>query len=198
MAKSRLLKVLTYFVVVPLAVVLGIVTIVKTDSVSKHVADNNVLLSTYNAKALQNKPSSLRLDSNGSENSSVVTNAKQLKSLFTEMTTWKSGSEYTKHRNDFKSKVTGDDFYKKLYVEDKDATGNSMIDSLGVKSKTDNVLVYQISSNQYRIIFGAYGYKQVSDLQNVDDLDKKSYSVVVTGSTNHWNVTRIDEGFSER
>lgn len=198
MAKSRLLKVLTYFVVVPLAVVLGIVTIVKTDSVSKHVADNNVLLSTYNAKALQNKPSSLRLDSNGSENSSVVTNAKQLKSLFTEMTTWKSGSEYTKHRNDFKTKVAGDDFYKKLYVEDKDATGNSMIDSLGVKSKTDNVLVYQINSNQYRIIFGAYGYKQVSDLQNVDDLDKKSYSVVVTGSTNHWNVTRIDEGFSER
>lgn len=189
-------KILTYFVLSPLAVVLFIAFIVQYDKTTQVVANNDVMISNYNTKTLQDSNSRLKLDATGSDSSAETKSVKQLNSLFTDVTTWTSGKVYTQHRNSVMKVMKGDAFYSNVYIKDSDSTGNSIVDALNTKSKTNTVNVFKTGTNSYHVIVTSYGYHKLSDLQQASNLTSTSMSVEVTGSYNNWTVSRIDSGFS--
>lgn len=195
MSKIVIWKKVSYFVVLPLSVVLLVLTGSKFVSTQSKLSANDATISNLNAQILQNSPSTIKVDASGSENSGRVANTNQLTSLFTKMTTWTDGKTYTHNRNQVKQALSGDAFYKTFYPEDKDSTGQSMIDALGVKSKVSQISVYQVNDSRYRIVVSSYGYKRPSDLENIKNARSSDYSFVVEGNLDHWKVVRIDEGF---
>lgn len=189
-------KILTYFVLAPLAVILLVTFIAQYDKTSNIVNSNDTLISNYNSNALSDSASHLRMDASGSQSSAETKAVNQLNSIFTKVTTWTNGKSYTKNRNSVMKIMKGDSFYSTIYIKDSDSTGNSIIDALNTKSKTNTISVFKTSSNSYHVIVTSYGYHNVSDLQQASNLTSTSISVEVTGSYNNWNVTRIDSGFS--
>lgn len=190
-------KILTYFILSPLTVILLLMFFVQYDKTNEVVSSNDVLISNYNTRTLQDSASRLKLDSSGSEKSAETKAVLQLRSIFTKTTTWKNGKNYTEHRNSVMKVMQGDDFYSNVYIKDSDLTGNSIVDALNTKSKTNTVSIFKTGDNSYHVIVTSYGYHKLSDLQQASNLKSASMSVEVTGSYNNWTVSRIDSGFSE-
>lgn len=187
----------TYFVLLPLAVILLITWFAVDYTTGNKVDDLNAQAGVLNSKSLNIAPSSLKLDATGSQSSKTVADMKDLKSLFTLMTTWTDGKSYSENRQLVQKSVSGTDFYNKVYVADTDATGQSMVDALNTKSKTQQIYIYQKDTNKYRVIVSAYGYHKIADLQHATNLDVSSTSLEVEGSKGHWNVTGFDANFGE-
>lgn len=187
----------TYFVLLPLAVILLIAWFAVDSATGNKVDSLNAQAGVLNSKSLNITPSSLKLDATGSQSSKTVADMKDLKDLFTKMTTWTDGKSYTENRQLVQKSVSGTDFYNKVYVADTDATGQSMVDALNTKSKTQQIYIYQKGANKYRVIVSAYGYHKIADLQHATNLDVSSTSLEVEGSKGHWNVTSFDANFGE-
>lgn len=189
-------KILTYFVLSPIAFVLFLMFLVQYDKTTQIVSNNEVLISEYNTRALQESASRLQLDNKGLDNSAETKSIKQLRSIFTKTTTWTSGKDYTQNRNSVMKIMKGDSFYSNVYIKDSDSTGHSIVDALNTKSKTNTVNVFKTGNNSYHVIVTSYGYHKDSDLQQATNLTPAVMSVEVTGAYNDWTVTRIDSGFS--
>lgn len=104
-------------------------------------------------------------------------NIKQIKSLFERIFTYTSGAEYAENRAYALTKIKDEHFFEKLMNEDKDATGNSYIDALNLKSISDEVIVTSSNVHPYQVVVKYIPYHKESDLRYKSKLIRKQYII---------------------
>lgn len=145
-----------------------------------------------NAELTQKSANKVISTPNGQLDEVASNNINQLTTLFNQLTTFKSATDYQNNINTAKQTVTDQSFFSSngfLPVLDNSDPNKSSIATQSIKSATDSVRTYEVSSTQFIVMVSQFYYHNDKVLQYRDKLSSTSNTLLI--SMNGGKITKV-------